>query len=53
MVQAGGWNFFLSYFVHSQNWLMDDCHLGYITKLKERTLVPYDEWQHVAFCYHS
>ncbi len=32
---------------------MDDCHLGYITKLKERTLVPYVAWQHVAFRYHS
>jgi hypothetical protein len=53
MVQVGAWNFFLSYFVNSQNWLMDHCHLSYITKLKERTMVPYDAWQHIAFCYHS
>ncbi len=48
--------FFLLKFFNSlnwKNWLMDDCHLGYITKLKERTLVPYDAWQHIAFCYHS
>jgi hypothetical protein len=36
-------NFFLSYFVNSElqlNQLMDDHHLNYVTKLKEKTLHP-------------
>jgi hypothetical protein len=45
MVQVGINNkdvhFFFSYFVNSQLWLnflMDDCHFGYIAKLKKKIL---------------
>ncbi len=43
----------LEYFVNSLNWLnwpMYDCHLGYITKLKERTLVPCIIWCMATHC---